>query len=106
MFNNKKKTVSPLFFRLFPLLLCIMFLISCSAPLKGHEIVGVWEHAGSKVEFTDKGKFIKGKEKYDFSLSENKITIDNNGEAMVIEYSLNSNGTLTMNGLIYYPVRK
>ena len=100
MFKNKK------FNRLLPLLLVFFLLFSCAGSLKGHEIVGVWEHAGSRIEFTAKGKFIKGNEKYDFSVSENKITIDNDGEAMVIDYSLNSNGTLTMNGLIYYPVRK
>ena len=83
-----------------------VLLFSCSrdSGLTGHRILGVWEHNGSVIEFCDNGKLINGSEKYTFSVTDEKIIIDNNGEAMELEYYFNSNGTMTMNGLIYYPV--
>ncbi len=86
--------------------LSILFLIACNSNVTGHQIVGIWEHEGNRIEFTDKGYFKKGNEKYTYFVDEKQVTIDNNGEAMVIDYSINPNGTLTMNGLIYYPVSK
>lgn len=47
-----------------------------------------------------------GDKKYKYSVTEKKITIDKNGKAVVLDYAINSNGTMTMNELIYYPVRK
>ncbi|MBE6718092.1 MAG: hypothetical protein E7574_02395 [Ruminococcaceae bacterium] len=90
---------------MYAILICL-FLSSCASKVAGHQIVGVWEHEGNVIEFCTDGTFKKGKEKYKFSVTEDKVTIDNKGEAMVIEYAINSNGTLTMNGLIYYPVTK
>lgn len=85
--------------------LCILFLFtSCSSDITGHRIVGIWEHEGNRIEFTNKGWFKKGSEKYPFSVNEKSVTIDNNGEAMTVDYSINANGTLTLNGLIYYPI--
>ena len=83
-----------------------LVFVGCQSNLTGHQIVGVWEHDGNKIEFTDKGWFKKGSEKYTYSVNEKKVTIDNNGEAMEVEYSINSNGTLIFNGLVYYPVSK
>ena len=91
------------------LLLSLLFILSActsASSLKGHRILGVWEHNGSKIEFCDNGYVIKGNEKYAFSVNDKEVTIDNNGEALVLDYSVNSNGTMTMNGLIYYPVSK
>ena len=88
------------------LLMCVMINASCSANFSGHELVGVWEHDGNRIEFTKNGYFVKGDEKYTFSVNENKITIDEKGDAMTVEYHVNTNGTLTMNNIIYYPVRK
>lgn len=101
MFILKKNKNMLLVLALIPLIL----LSSCHSNVTGHQIVGVWEHHGNRIEFTDKGYFKKGKEQYPFTVNEKKVTIDNHGEAMVLDYSINSNGTLTMNGLIYYPVR-
>lgn len=90
------------------LIICLfsIFLLSCNTNLSGHELIGIWEHDGNRIEFTSNGYFIKGNEKYTFSVNENKITIDENGLAMTVEYTVNTNGTLSMNNLIYYPVRK
>lgn len=103
MINNKN--LKFLIF-LFIFLAVFMLLTACKTKLTGHRILGVWEHNGSLIEFSDDGYFKKGNEKYSFSVNEKQVTIDNNGEAMVLDYFLNSNGTLTMNGLIYYPVSK
>ena len=103
MINNKNLKFLVLLFILLALLLVVT---SCKAKITGHQILGVWEHNGSKIEFSDDGYFKKGNEKYEFSVTEKQVTIDNNGEAMILDYALNSNGTLTMNGLIYYPVSK
>lgn len=86
--------------------LCIFVLCGCHSKTTGHRIVGVWEHAGNRIEFSDDGFYKKGDKKYPFTVTENKVTIDKNGEALVVEYTINSNGTLTMNGMIYYPVNK
>ena len=88
------------------ILTALLLLSSCHTSLTGHQIVGVWEHHGNRIEFTDKGWFLKGEEKYRFSVTEKQVTLDNDGEAMEMDYSVNSNGTLTLNGLIYYPVSK
>ncbi|MBR5322413.1 MAG: hypothetical protein IKU48_02565 [Clostridia bacterium] len=93
-------------FILYLVALMIFIFSGCHSNLTGHQIVGIWEHAGNKIEFTDKGWFKKGNEKYTYTVNEKKVTIDNNGEAMEIEYSVNSNGTLIFNGLVYYPVSK
>lgn len=84
----------------------IFVFTGCHSNLTGHQIVGVWEHDGNRIEFTDKGWFKKGTEKYTYSVNEKKVTIDNEGEAMEVEYYVNSNGTLVFNGLVYYPVSK
>lgn len=83
-----------------------IFASSCNSRLKGHQIVGVWEHDGHYIEFSSDGYLKKGDQEYPISVNEEKITVDKQGEAVVLEYSINSNGTLTMNGLIYYPVTK
>ena len=88
---------------LLPIITAIL-LVSCATQLTGHQVLGKWEHGGSMIEFTEEGYFVKGSEKYPFSVDEEKITIDNNGEALVVDYKINSNGTMTMNGIIYYPV--
>ena len=102
MFNLKYKKVV--------IILCLLIfalvITACSTNLTGHRIVGIWEHDGNRIEFTADGHFKKGKEKYTFSVTEEKVVIDNNGEALSLDYSINSNGTLTMNGIIYYPVSK
>lgn len=87
-------------------LVCILLLSSCHSKTVGHRIVGVWEHAGNRIEFSDNGYYKKGDMKYPYTVTEKKITIDKNGEALVVEYTINPNGTLTMNGLIYYPINK
>ena len=84
----------------------IFVFSGCHSNLTGHQIVGVWEHEDNRIEFTDKGWFKKGSEKYSYSVNEKKVTIDNNGEAMELDYSINANGTLNLNGLVYYPVSK
>ena len=88
------------------LLICIIAFTACGANFNGHELVGIWEHDGNRIEFTKHGYFIKGEEKYPFSVNENKITIDEKGAAMTVEYSINANGTMTMNGIIHYPVQR
>lgn len=90
------------------LFLFILFLTltSCNSQLKGHQIVGKWEHDGHFIEFSADGYLKKGDLKYPISVSEEKIIVDKQGEAISLDYSINANGTLTMNGLIYYPVRK
>ncbi len=91
----------------FLLIVALIFVFAgCHSNLTGHQIVGIWEHDGNRIEFTDKGWFKKGSEKYSYSVNEKKVTIDNNGEAMELDYSINSNGTLILNGLVYYPVSK
>lgn len=91
----------------FLLISALIFVFAgCHANLTGHQIVGIWEHDGNRIEFTDKGWFKKGSEKYSFSVNEKKVTIDNNGEAMELDYSINANGTLNLNGLVYYPISK
>lgn len=103
MFSLKLKK----YFCFYLILLIIVFcLCACSANLTGHKIVGIWEHEGNRIEFTDNGYFKKGKEKYTFSVTDSQVTIDTGGEAMTLDYSINANGTLTMNGIIYYPVGK
>ena len=100
MVFKKVKTVLSLF------LICLLTLCACHSKVQGHRVVGVWEHDGSFIEFNKDGYFINGDKKYHFTATEDKITIDKNGEALVVEYTMNSNGTLTMNGLVFYPVRK
>lgn len=87
-------------------ILCTVLLLGCHSNLVGHQIVGVWEHDGNRIEFGTDGYLKKGDQKYAYTVTEEKVTIDNNGEATVVEYSINSNGTMTMNGMIYYPVSK
>lgn len=99
------KTIKHIFVAVLILVL-ILVLPSCHSNLTGHQIVGIWEHEGNRIEFTDKGWFKKGSEKYSYSVNEKKVTIDNNGEAMELDYSINSNGTLILNGIVYYPVSK
>jgi hypothetical protein len=48
----------------------------------------------------------KGDKKYKFTVTDKKVTLDKNGKAVVLDYTINSNGTLTLNGLIYYHVKK
>ncbi len=48
----------------------------------------------------------KGDKKYKYTVTDKTVTIDKNGKADVCEYTINTNGTMTFNGLIYYPVRK
>ena len=88
------------------LFIFLFVLSSCNSELKGHQIVGKWEHNGHFIEFSADGYLKKGDRKYSISVNEEKIIVDNQGEAISLDYSINSNGTLTMNGLIYYPVRK
>ena len=84
----------------------IIILTSCHSKTVGHRIVGIWEHAGNRVEFTTSGYMKKGDIKYPYTVTDKNVTIDDNGEALVVEYTINPNGTMTMNGIIYYPVKK
>ncbi len=88
----------------FFMLMIIITLIGCQSKLVGHQIIGVWEHGESKIEFKTNGYFYKGNEKYKFTVTDKKVTIDKKGEDMVVDYTINSNGTLTFNNIIYYPV--
>lgn len=72
----------------------------------GHRILGKWEHDGNIYEFRSDGKFVYGSKAYDFSVNAEKVTIDKQGEALTFDYTINNNGTLSMNGIIYYPVRR
>ena len=89
-----------------PIFISLTLLFGCASKVEGHQIIGKWEHEGNIIEFSTDGFFKKGDEKYRFSVTDNTVTIDNHGEAMIIKYAINSNGTLTMNGLIYYPITK
>lgn len=95
-----------LFTLLFFIFVCVLVLSCCHSKTVGHRIVGVWEHAGNRIEFSDNGYYKKGDQKYPYTVTEDKITIDKEGEALVVNYTINPNGTLTMNGMIYYPVNK
>jgi len=86
--------------------LSLTLLFGCASKVEGHQIIGTWEHEGNIIEFDTDGFLKKGDEKYRFSVTDNTITIDNHGEATTIDYTINSNGTLTMNGIIYYPITK
>ena len=97
--------MSKCFFILLSILLVCFMLLSCQSKVIGHQIVGKWEHAGSIIEFCTNGYFKKGDQKYKYTVTEKNVTIDKNGKAVVVKYTINSNGTLTMNNLIYYPVR-
>ena len=88
------------------LFVCIFFLTCCQSNVVGHQIVGVWEHEGEQIEFRTDGYMKNGDKKYKYTVTEKKVTIDKDGEAVVLEYTINSNGTMTMNGIIYYPVDK
>ena len=92
------------FIILFLLALCL--LTSCHSKTVGHRIVGIWEHDGNRVEFTTSGYMKKGDAKYPYTVTDKNVTIDDNGKALVVEYMINPNGTMTMNGIIYYPVKK
>ncbi len=99
-----KKTRS---FLIIPLVVMLLFSISsCNSKITGHQIVGKWEHDGHIFEFGSDGYVKNENNKYPFSVTNEKITIDKNGEALVLDYTINTNGTLTMNGLIYYPLKK
>ncbi len=94
------------FITFFTICSCLLIFSGCHSKVMGHEILGRWEHNGSIIEFRNDGYFIKGDEKYEFAVTNDKVTIDENGNATILDYAMNSNGTLTMNGLIYYPVPK
>jgi len=99
--SHIKKNIS-----LFLIILLVLSTVGCRSKVLGHEILGVWEHDGNIIEFCTDGYVKKGSEKYEFSVANGKVTIDQNGEAMILDYVINSNGTMTMNGLIYYPVTR
>jgi len=84
----------------------IICITACNSKVTGHQIVGKWEHDGHVFEFCSDGFVKTDNDRYPFSVTNEKITIDRNGEAFVLDYSINHNGTLTMNGLIYYPITR
>lgn len=88
------------------ILACILLLSSCHSKITGHRILGIWEHENNRIEFTENGYMKKGDKKYKFTVTDKKVTLDKNGKAVVLDYTINSNGTLTLNGLIYYHVKK
>lgn len=94
----KKKTLLLLLPALFSL------LVSCDHGLTGHEIVGRWERAGEIYEFCDDGTLIHGDCVYPYSVNGKEVTVDRDGNAVTLTYSLNPNGTLRLGDFVYYPV--
>ncbi len=93
-----KKTVILLLFA------CLLSLVACDHALTGHEIVGRWERAGEIYEFRDDGTLIHGDSVYPYSVSGKEVTVDRDGNAVVLTYSLDPNGTLRLGDFVYYPV--
>jgi hypothetical protein len=87
---------------------------SCSYPASDSKlpssIVGKWEHAGHVYEYKNNGKLLYDGNtlKYEI-LEDGKIHIIKDKDtgierSYVFDYSMNSDGTLTVNEVEYFPV--
>ena len=91
-------------FALYIIIALLLSAAACNSKVTGHQIVGKWEHDGHVFEFCSDGFVKTDNDRFPFSVTNEKITIDKNGQAIIIDYTINNNGTLTMNDLIYYPI--
>lgn len=88
------------------MILCMLLLSSCRIRYVPNSLAGKWEHNGHVYEYTNSGKLYYDKIELEYEVMENgklRITNKKMDYTAMFDYHINDNGTLTVNGVNFFP---